>query len=223
MAELTFVPVPYMPDNAGITGLLYLAWVAYPGLTESKQREAFINSAMAGALKSRGKHVPPYLRHIKRERILPKVNQGLARIDKRRILSLWALYKHIGVFKYWTDDLNISSACDALTQYDQRADYDASDGPDDFEAIWPNAESQASPEKNVRRNFYESVPAMAMTIGLPVFRVPATGSMTLPEMLQSHDWVLPACERANRAGELLNRMPLFDGKRLNIPKLHVPD
>lgn len=222
MAILTAVPVPYMPDNPGVTAILYLAWVAYPGIGEGVKRQAFADAAMAGSLKARGKHCPPYLQHIKRERILPKVNHGLARIAKRRVLSLWVLYKHIGVFKYWPEDMSVAAACNAATQYDQRADYDPTDGPDDFDAIWPNAGDQATPEKNVRRNFYESIPSMAMTIGLPVFRLSPERSMTPREMMRSHDWVLPACERANQAAQTLRLHPVFDGKRLNVPKHHFP-
>jgi len=173
---------------------------------------------MAGSLKARGKHAPDYIRHWKRERILPKVNAGLKRIESRRIPSLWVLYKHLGVFKYWDDDLSVSAACDALTQFDGRADYDPQKSGDDFEAIWPNAGSQATPEKNARRNFYESVPALAMTIGLPIFQVPPSNSKNLFEMLKTQDWVLPACERANSAAQMLYGLSLFDGKRLNVPK-----
>jgi len=173
---------------------------------------------MAGAFKARGKHVPTDLRHWKRERILPKVNAGLGRIAKRRILSVWVLYRHFGVFKWWDEDLSIAAACDALTQFDARADYDPETSGLDFEAIWNNADKQATPEKNVRRNFYESIPAMAMTIGLPIFRVSPRKSLTLVEMLRTPEWVLPACERANTVARVLHDVELFDGKRLNVPK-----
>ena len=176
---------------------------------------------MAGAFKARGKHVPSDLRHWKRERILPKVNAGLGRIAKRRILSVWVLYRHFGVFKWRDEDLSIAAACDALTQFDGRAEYDPEISGPDFETIWKNADKQATPEKNVRRNFYESIPAMAMTIGLPIFRIAPEKSLTLLEMLRSSEWVLPACERANTVAGVLYDVELFDGKRLNVPK-HAP-
>lgn len=217
-ARLTFVTVPFFPDNPGITGLMYLAWVAYPSHGEHDKRQAFVEAAMAGTFKALGKHVPPDLRHWKRERILPKVNAGLGRIAKRRILSVWVLYKHFGVFKWWDENLSIAAACDALTQFDGRAEYDPEISSPDFETLWRNADRQATPEKNVRRNFYESIPAMAMTIGLPIFRIPPVKDLSLVEMLGTSEWVLPACERANTVAGVLHDVELFDGKRLNVPK-----
>lgn len=218
--SLTLVHVPYMPDSPEITGLVYLSWVAYPAEGEGKKRQDFCEAAMAGAYKAADKHCPDHLRHWKRERIMPKVNRGLNMIARRRIPALWVLYRHAGVFKFWDNDLSVSGACDAITQFDARADYNPEKNSDDFEAVLPNSDLLEAPEKNVRRAYYESLPALAMTIGLPVFRVPSQG-IKLHELLGSGDWVLTACERANEAAETIRHLKVYEGKRINIPKHHI--
>ncbi len=72
--------VPYLPETPIISAWAYLAWVAYPDSRdkdEAAERQGFVEACAAGVLKGQGKHVPQSLRHIKRERVIPKINKGI--------------------------------------------------------------------------------------------------------------------------------------------------
>ena len=203
-----YVHFPYESGNGLGLSWLFCAWVAYPDQAHEKQRQNFHEALGALVYKSKGKHAPDPLRRFKRSKVDSVIGRGLARIARRQFAA-WV---------YWTSvskGVSINTACTMATDVSALIDYDPEKSPDDLEPMWPNADEQLTPEKNVRRSFYEALPALPMFFAMPVVPKEIRGALfyglegidlptrSILETIFSDDWLWIACRDANRIADQL--------------------
>lgn len=165
---------------------IYLAWVAYPHTTKEAARVDFVKACCAGIAKSLGVHPPENLRGIKREWIPGKVNRGLDRINKRRIPATRMALQQWGVDPRGRLGLNQSARSLASLILQKSPD---GEGPE---------------PDNVRKNVWrDSLPALAMTLALPLELAAPDRSKSALDLLKSGEWIPQAIQDARQIAPLV--------------------
>lgn len=165
---------------------IYLAWVAYPHATEEAARVDFVKACCAGIAKSLGVHPPENLRGFKRERIPGKVNRGLDRINKRRIPATRMVLQQWGIDPHGRLGLKQSARSLAWLILQKSPD---GEGPE---------------PDNVRKDVWrDSLPALAMTLALPLELAARDRSKSALELLRHGDWVPQAIQDAHEIAPLV--------------------
>lgn len=165
---------------------IYLAWVAYPHAAEEAKRVDFVKACCAGIAKNLDVHPPENLRGFKRERIPGKVNRGLDRINKRRIPATRMALQQWGVDPHGKLGLNQSAKSLASLILQKSPD---GEGPE---------------PDNVRKDVWrDSLPALAMTLALPLELAAPDRSKTVIDLIKTGDWVPQAIQDARQIAPLV--------------------
>jgi hypothetical protein len=221
-AKFISVQIPFDPESPMISGWLYIAWLAYPDEKDAGRRQDLHEALGAWVYKSQGKNAPIPFRRFKRTKAEAIVKRGLQRAD-RRVLAAWVFLKHLAT------GTSVNAACELATNAAGRTAYDPEQNPDTFEAIWPKALEQATPDKNVRRAYYEARPILPMYFAMPILpesvRMAAfpylegrnLQSRTMQEAAFSDDWVWIACRDANQIIDRSKDHDVFAAAKILVP------
>lgn len=194
----------------------YLAWIAYPGEEDGAARSRFVRACAAGVHKATvGGWAPPGLRGWDRRPIINTINQSLDRIHKRRLRAVWMALHQLHVseddaLNGWGLNEAARMALDSAGAVDQRQ------GPVIPETETGYQNDDAFNPGNVKRLiWYESLPALAMTLALPLSLARPGERRSVLELISAPGWVDESITAAQQLAPVIEES--FSPKRLLIP------
>lgn len=193
--------IPINPSGADpASAAAYLAWVAYPDPKQKAARDRFFRSVAASHFKVNGKHPPPSLRGIKRDKILGGIRPGLNRITTRRIPAVVMAFRQMGLDPA-KGRLGLNESARAYA--DSEAMTDEKDGG--LKAC------------NVRKDVWrDSRAALAMKMALPLHLLDSEGRRHPIDLLQCGAWVPQAIQDARHLVPVIQSF-------FSFPMLIVPE
>lgn len=202
------IPMAYIYDDGRIeenpfaSAAAYLSWIAYPGESRTAKSAKFVEAVRAIPYKDdkNRKHAPHDLQGLKKERIDGAIRDAMILIERRRIPAIWMAGKRLGMDERWPSGMSVLGAAKLLADPDATIDESAG-------AILDDGEIQ----NITARVWYETLPAMAMLLAMPIPRNRAF------DLILNPSWIEESIERAERIAPEIGR--ILNIKTLFIPKL----